>query len=146
MVQTSSKWKNFNQWQAVCPTYSFKKWKFHCQVKEGNRWPAVWEVAEETGISSGSCQWKCGLQEHWTLNTKTQQFTQLYQLKTSWQSIQFLSFHITPIHLTSPLHVFSTPMIKSYLKRKKISNVIGVITNKTNELRAISQTSFRQCF
>jgi hypothetical protein len=37
-------------------------------------------------------------------------------------------------------------MIKSYLKRKKISNVIGVITNKTNELRAISQTSFRQCF
>jgi hypothetical protein len=71
--------------------------------------------------------------------------TQHCQLDNPWQNIKFLSFHNTPINLTSPHpNFFLLPKFKITLKGRL--RAVEDITTETNDLKAIPQTPFKQCF
>jgi hypothetical protein len=65
--------------------------------------------------------------------------TQRCQLYNSWQNPH--------IHLTSPLPTFFySQKLKITLKGRSLQTVEDIITNATNDLKAIPQTSFHQFF
>jgi hypothetical protein len=82
---------------------------------------------------------KYGLQEAGSSIMIMHQFTWHCQLDNSWQNIQFLPFHNPPIYLISSFPTFLFPKIKL-----PFQTVEDNITNATNDLKVISQTSFEQ--
>jgi hypothetical protein len=66
---------------------------------------------------------------------------------SSRQNIQFLPFHNPPIHLTSPVPtIFYSLNWKLLLKEEDVKTVEDIVTNSTNDLKAIPQRSIEQCF
>jgi hypothetical protein len=69
----------------------------------------IWQFWDVCGMWYKESDLKCELQEAGSSNTIMCLLTQWCQLDDSWQNIQFLTFHNPPIHLTSPLPIFSIP-------------------------------------
>jgi hypothetical protein len=90
---------------------------------------------------------KCGLWESDASITIMCLFTEHCQLDSAWQNILFLSFHdpTCSSDLSLP-NFFLFPKLKITLKRRRIQTVENIITNATNELKVMPQTSFKQCF
>jgi hypothetical protein len=89
---------------------------------------------------------KCGLWEDGSFIVIMCLLTWYCQLDTSWQNIQFLPFHNPPYSLDFSLPgFFLFPKLRITLKRRNFQTVED-ITNVTNDLKMILQTSFEHCF
>jgi hypothetical protein len=90
---------------------------------------------------------KCGLLEVGSSITIMRLLTQHCQLDNSWQNIQFLPFQKKKPYSPdlSPPDIFLFPKLKITLKGR-FQMVENMMTNVTNDLKAIPQTSFKQRF
>jgi hypothetical protein len=90
---------------------------------------------------------KCGLQEAGSSITIMHLLTQHRQSDNSWQNNQFLPFHNPPYsHDLSPHDVFLFHKLKITPKGRRFQIEEENITTVMNDLRVISQTSFKHCF
>jgi transposase len=90
---------------------------------------------------------KCGLWEAGSSIMIMPLLTQHCKLDISCQNFQFLPFHDPPCSPDlSPPNFFLFPKLKITLKGRRFQTVEDIITNVTNDLKAIPQKSFEHCF
>jgi hypothetical protein len=107
----------------------------------------IWWFWDVCGMGYKESDLKCKLWEVGSFITIMHLLTQCCQLDNSWQNIQFLPFHnpsYSP-NLSSP-DFFKFPKLKITLKGSIFQTVKDIITNATNDLKAIPQTYSKQCF
>jgi hypothetical protein len=89
---------------------------------------------------------KCGLWESGSSIKRMRLLTEHCQLDNSWQNIQFIPSHNPPYSPDlSPPHFFLSAKLKITVKGRRVQTV-GDVTNVTNDLKAIPQTTFKQGF
>jgi hypothetical protein len=83
----------------------------------------------------------CQLDNSWQVDSK------VFWRWCTWQNIQFLPFQNPSYsyNVSSP-DIFLFPTLKITFKGSIFQTVEDIITNATNDLMAIPQTSFKQCF
>jgi hypothetical protein len=101
------------------------------------------EMSAGCGTKNATWNLNCELQKSGSSITTMCLLTQYYQLDNSWQNIQFRFFHNPPITWPLPSRLFFLfPELKITLKGRISQTVKDIITNATNDLKVIPQTSF----